>query len=208
MATDRNVYELVDEYTALGQNMKNVYFYQIGTGLSFDAQDLVDDWIANVLPDVRSVQTPDIIHTRVSARNLFNPAETGETLHSLAGTHAGMGERLSPFSAFGFTLARQTSATRSGKKRVYAGGEGVVNGGSITDGSYLTELLALATEFAASITVSLVTRWFPVIVKRILDGTSYRLPVSQAEATVNGVEDGLVSSLVTTQNSRKIGVGE
>jgi len=208
MATDRNVYELVDTYTALGQQMKNVYFYQIGTGLSFDAQNLVDDWIANVLPDIRSVQTADIIHTAVSARNLFNPAETGETLHSLAGTHAGMGERLSPFAAFGFTLARQTAATKSGKKRVYAGGEGVVNAGLISDGSYLTELLALATEFAATITVSLVQRWFPVIVKRILEGTSYRLPVSQAEATVNGVDAGLVSSIVTTQNSRKIGVGE
>lgn len=208
MATDRNVYELVDEYTALGQNMKNVYYYQIGTGLSFNAQNLVDDWIANVLPDILSVQTADITHTRVSARNLFNDAETGETLHSLTGTHAGMGDRLSPFTAFGFTLARQSASTRSGKKRVYAGGEGVVNGTSISDGSYLTELLDLATTFAANIVVTLVTRWFPVIVKRILSGDSYRLPESQAEATVNGVDSGLVSSLVTTQNSRKVGVGE
>lgn len=208
MATDRNVYELIDEYNCLGVNMKNVYFYQIGTGLSFDAQDLADDWVANVLPDILPTQTADVTHTRVGVRNLFDAAETGEVLHTVVGTAASQGDKLEPFAAAGITLARQTGATRNGKKRIFAGGEFGQVGGVWQSGTWYTALLTAATEIASTITVSLVQRWFPVIVKRILDGANYRLPATQAEATVNGVDGAVVSSFVTTQNSRKFGVGE
>lgn len=208
MATDNNVYELIDEYVAFGQVMKNVYFYQIGSALSFDAQNLVDDFIATVLPDILATQPVDTVHQKVSARNLFNAVETGETLLSSAGTLSGTGENVSPFVAAGFTLARTTGATRSGKKRVFVGGEPYING-SVWTGAILTALSTLATQMAEIITVTLVQRWFPVIVKRILVTVGeYRLPATLAEATVNPVAAGLSSSLVTTQNSRKIGVGE
>ena len=207
MSTDRNVYQLSDEYTVYGQQCRNVYFYQIGAALSFDAQDLVEDWIAEVLPSVRAVQPANVIHTRVSAFNLFDPTEAGEVLHSLAGTNTSVGQPLPPMIAAAFTLARDTPATRSGKKRVYAGGEAVTVDGAWEDSTFLAALATLAGKMAATITVTLVQRWFPVIVKRIVDGLTYRLPVSQSEATVNGVAGGLVSSIVSTQNTRKIGVG-
>lgn len=207
MSTDRNVYEVVDEYTFLGQQMKNVYFYQIGPALSFDAQDLAEDFTSVCLPFIRPVHANDVIHTRVAVRNLFDPAESGEVLHSLAGTLAAGGEALPPFTAAAFTLARQTSLTRSGKKRVYAGGESFQTGGT-WNGALLTALAALAGQMAEAIVVTAVERWFPVIVKRILvTAGEYRLPATQAEADINGVSGGLVSSLMTTQNTRKIGVG-
>lgn len=207
MATDNNVYELVDTYTLLGQEMKNVYFYQIGSGLSFNAQNLADDWVAEVLPSVLAVQPSALIHTQVNTRNLMNPAETGEVLHNLAGTLINEGDELPPFASAGITLARSNASTRSGKKRVYAGGE-LYTANGVWDSAILTTLTTLATEMASIITVTLVQRWFPVIVKRILvSAGKYRLPTTLAEATVNPVDGALVSSLVTTQNSRKIGVG-
>lgn len=207
MATDRNVYELVDTYRFVGQEMKNVYFYQIGTGLSFDAQNLCVDWIANVLPEVRACQPASVVHESVTARNLFNAAETGEVLHTLAGTLTGEGEDLMPFTAGAITLARATAVTKAGKKRVFGGGENFQNDG-VWVGGFLTTLTTLATEMASVLTVTLVQRWFPVIVKRILvSASNYRLPATQAEADVNAVIGAVVSSLVTTQNTRKIGVG-
>lgn len=206
MSTDRNVYELVDEYTALGQEMKNVYFYQIGSALSFNAQDLAEDWVANVLPSIRAAQPPAAVHTRVATRNLFDAAETGEVLHSLAGT-GDFNDPMPPFNAAAFTLARSNSSTRSGKKRIYAGGENNQASG-VWSGTLLTLFATLATVIGEKITVTAIDRWFPVIVKRILEsGTTYRLPVSLAEATVNPVDGALYSTLETTQNSRKIGVG-
>lgn len=207
MSTDNDVFELVDQYTVLGQEMNNVYFYQRGASLSFSAQDFAEDWVEEVLPTVLACQPSDVVHTRVATRNLFDVSDTGEVLHTVSGTLTGAGELLPPMLGAGFTLARTNSTTRSGKKRVYVGGEGVQDSGN-WQGAILTPLANLAAEIASIITVTLVQRWFPVIVKRILVSVGeYRLPTNATEATVNPVIGGLVSSIVTTQNSRKIGVG-
>lgn len=207
MATDRNVYQVVDEYTNLGQNCSNVYFYQIGTGLVTDIEELLPLFVEQVLPDIQAVQQSGVVHTRVSIRNIFNTAEYAEELMSEAGTLPDTGEPLPPFVAGSFTLARESPTTRSGKKRYAMGGEGYTNAG-FWIGGILTPAGNLATQLGQVLTLGLVQTLFPVVVKRILVSPGkYRLPETMAEATVNGVVAGLFSSLVTTQNSRKVGVG-
>ena len=207
MATDRNVYEIVDDYTVLGQQCSNVYFYQIGVGLVTDIENLLDIFDEQVLPDLLPMQLPAVVHTRTRIRNLFNVAEYAEHLMSVPGTLAGGFEALPSFFAGGFTLARQTPVTRSGKKRYYMGSEANVLGGFWID-AILTLAATLADQLAAPLTIGIVQTLFPVIVKRIeVSPGEYRLPETMAEATVNGVIDGLFSTLNTTQNSRKVGVG-
>ena len=207
MATDRNVYRIVDDYTVLGQKCSNVYFYQIGSGLATGIEELLPLWVEQVLPDLLPLQQSYVVHTRVSIQNIFNLAEYAEDLMSEAGTASFGGDPLPSFFAGGFTLARETPVTRSGKKRYYMGSEALQNSGFWTS-DILTPANALATQLGDVLTLGLIQTLFPVIVGRIeYEEDKYRLPETMAEATVNGVVDGLFSLLCTTQNSRKVGVG-
>jgi hypothetical protein len=49
--------------------------------------------------------------------------------------------------------------------------------------------------------------FFPVIVGRILDGDTYRLPETLGEAVVNAIIDVLFNPDISTQTSRKYGNG-
>lgn len=207
MATDRNVYRIVDDYTVLGQECSNVYFYQIGSGLFTAIEELLPLYIEQVLPDLLALQQPEVVHTRVSIQNIFNLVEYAEELMNEEGTNTIDGEPLPPFVAASFTLLRETPATRSGKKRYYIASEDSTDSGFWT-GDIIALGNTLATQLQAPLTIGLIQTLFPVIVKRIEEAPDeYRLPETMAEATVNGVEDAFFSLLVTTQNSRKIGVG-
>jgi hypothetical protein len=208
VATDRNVYELIDEQLFASEKVKNVYYFQIGPALSLTAADLVDSYQSDFLTTLRACQHPSLVHTRIFARNLFDPAEFAEDLISLAGTLTGTTDELPPFVAAGFTLERETGATRNGKKRVAAGSEAHQDWGAWSGAFLSTFLDPIAVLLSDSLLSGVTQAFFPVIVKRILEGEKYRLPENLAEATVNGVVDAIYSSLLTTQNSRKYTVGE
>lgn len=208
MATDRNVYQIIDNYTFLGQQCSNVYFYQIGPGLVTGAADLLTLFTDQVLPAILEVQPAQIVHTAVTIQNLFNAVEYAEELMSTPGELVGAGENLPSFISGGYTLARQTPTTRSGKKRIAQAGEAYTTGGFwVGDGVVVGNTLADILE--NTLTSGAVQVLFPVIVGRILvEEGEYRLPETMAEAIVNGIVDCIFSTLVTTQNSRKVGVGE
>lgn len=210
MAVSTDVFELVHEYRLNNQVMNNVYNYQREVAISASAQDLAERWVAECLPDVLALQVADCQTTAVRTRNLFSAADTGEVLLATAGTGYLTGNsHLPTFVSAGFTLARDTAETKNGSKRVGGVVEEVVSDGVYTDATFLTRLGAAADAFVANITSGAVVEWFfPVIVKRIFDGDSYRLPANTTEAIVNLVVDALFSVIPTTQNSRKIGVGE
>lgn len=208
MATDRNVFELIDEQSFGGEVVKNVYYFQVGPALALDSFALVDAYQADFLSTLRACQHPSLSHVRIAARNLFDPADFAEDLVSLPGTLTGTTDELPPFEAAAFTLERETGATRHGKKRVAAGSEAHQDWG-IWSSSFLSTFLdPIAVLLSDSLLSGAVQAFFPVIVKRILEGGNYRLPATLAEATVNGVIDAIFSILLTTQNSRKYTVGE
>ena len=59
----------------------------------------------------------------------------------------------------------------------------------------------------AGLVHGVVNTFFPVVVKRILDGLIYRLPENQGEAEYGSITDATYNPLVSSQNSRKTGRG-
>jgi hypothetical protein len=206
-----DLYEVVDKQAFLGQTCLNVYFFLMTAApLGNDhAADVVDGFVANLLPVVAAVQSPEVTHTSVRARNLFLDSDAHESLISVAGEGTS-GDTLGTFEAFPFKLVGDNAAVRPGSKRVTGVAEFVTTDGVVTNSTTLTELVAIAAIYAAGIHFGLLDAGtlVPVIVKRILDGGTYRLPANDSEAVISNVVDALSSALVTSQVSRKVGRGE
>jgi hypothetical protein len=203
----QDVYELIDFQQLYGQAVLNVYFYQNNNVLQGDAsaEDLVTSWIAQVLPDIQLIQSADILHNEVSARNLFNEADNFSQAISEVGDTAG--DSMSSFNAVGFALVQDNGAIRNGAKRIAGILEAAAVDGVITDTNYIDNLSILGDQIADVLTLDALDTFVPVIVQRILDGGAYRLPESFGEAVLGAVLEGVFNVLITSQTSRKVGVG-
>lgn len=204
-----DIYEVVDSSTMLGQKVLNVYFYRLSalpvgfTGASDVAQGFVDQ----VLPEVRAIQTTDVLHQSVKARNLFDETDAHEILISSPGI--GAADSISTFNAFAFRLVGDNAAVRAGAKRIAGVNTTYVTDGVVDDAAQLTALNTLADTIAGIMTFGLgFSLADPTIVKRIADGGGYRLPINAGEAVYSLITDVLFSPLVTSQVSRKVGRGE
>jgi hypothetical protein len=173
-----------------------------------DAAEVCEGFIAGIIPLMQAVQTDSVIHTSVRATNLFDATDAHEELISEAGELTGGAE--STFNAYGFRLNGDNAAVRNGAKRVAGVWDDGTAGGVVTDGGLLGDLNTLATAFASNVLFGLLDggTLVPVIVKRILSGGDYTLPTSLGDAVLSVVVDALVNTLITSQTSRKIGVGE
>lgn len=207
MATDNVVYELVHQSTQLGVEVDNVYYYQRGTGITANAQALVEEWQEQVLPTITTARGTDVVTQQISARNIFDATDVFILPLSEAGGFGG-GDLLPPHDAVNFTLVRENATTRNGSKRMASIQEASQVDGILTDSTFLTAMAALADVFVDVILGTLSAEWFfPVIVGRIPDGDGYRLPETLLEATVNAIIDAVFNPDVSTQTSRKIGNG-
>jgi hypothetical protein len=204
-----DVYELIDTQVQAGQKVLNVYFYVLDAiGIAGNvAINVVEEFVENVLPLITAWQCGDVLHTSVSARNLFDETEAHTELISEAGENPD--SVLPPFNAVGFRLIGDNSAVHDGSKR-YAGiGESQVSDGVITGGTVITALQDLGLEILASQAIGIdASALAPIIVKRLVDGSSYRLPTTQGEAVISRLIDVLFNVDVTSQTTRKIGRGE
>lgn len=209
MAEIGDVYEIVDSGTMIGQKVLNVYFYKLlGTPIGFaGAESVAQAYVDQVLPDVCAVQTADVLHQSVKARNLFDETDAHEILVSEPGV-AGTDSQ-STFNAYPFRLVGDNAAVRAGAKRIPGVEDAFVSDGVVTDVDILVLLNDLAEKFAATLTFGIGTSFLdPVIVKRILTGGEYSLPTTPEAAILSVVTDVLFDALVTSQVSRKVGRGE
>jgi len=208
MGSVGDVYEVVDHSQQEGQEVLNVYFYRLDTPVVGNAAEMaVASYIDVVLPDVLDAQSVNVVHTEVSARNLFDAGETWSELISEPGISAG--DALPIFNAVAYRLIGSNSAVRDGQKR-YAGlYEGAVTDGVIDDTGFLAVLATLAVTLATGLPIGLdIDALIPVIVGRILVSPgSYRLPNNAGEAVLSEIVDALFNVEVTSQTSRKIGSG-
>lgn len=208
MGSIGDVYEVTDHQQMEGQEVLNVYFYRLDTPVVGNAAEMaVASFIDAVLPDIVEFQSDNIVHTEVSARNLFNVSETWSELISEPGLNAA--DTFPTFNAVGYRLIGDNSAVRDGQKR-YAGIlETAVTDGVITDATTLTALATLALQLAAGLAIGLdIDALIPVIVGRILVSPGvYRLPDNAGEAVLSEIVDALFNVEVTSQTSRKIGSG-
>lgn len=207
MGATNDVFQLIDVQNQEGQQILNVYYWrQDALTAGNGAEQLVTSFIDQFLPDVLAVQTVDVTHTSVSAKNLYNPSE--EYTELISETGALTSAALPTFNAVGFQLVGDNASVRDGAKRIAGVTEEGQGDGTIVDATILSALTALAVTMATGLDVGLATELFsPVIVKRILDGGNYRLPTSQAEDTISKITSALFNPRVTSQTSRKFGVG-
>lgn len=216
-----DIYEVSDDQTLFSQQIGNVYFYR--QALEFvttdptKAQTLAQNWVAQMLDKVRAIQTPDVLHTRIRVRNLYNESDAYELSISLAGNAgvASTGQTTSPFDAYAFAMDGSNAAVRDGQKRIAGVDEGWVLDGALNPATYDgTAFVNAANAMAAPVTVGLIIPdnvFLPVVVKRIREGApgayTYRLPESSGEGVWSQIVVGLYKLIITSQVSRKIGVG-
>lgn len=204
-----DIYELIDVQTLAGQTVLNVYFYrQNNLAVTADAQDLIDSYVGQVLPEVAGVQTDNVLHTEIRCRNLFNPVDNAVEAISVAGADTS-NEGMTNFDAVGYALSQNNGSVKNGAKR-YAGlPEGAQNDGVIDEPVYIALLTTLAAALTGTLDVGIVGTWLPIIVKRIAEGGGdYRLPANAGEAVFGEIISAVFNPVVTSQVSRKLGVGE
>jgi hypothetical protein len=216
-----DVYEITDIQTLRGQEVVNVYHYH--QVLAFvplfptTAMVLAAEWMTQVLPAIREIQAGELVHTFLRVKNLFNAADSYEEAISLPGTWSlGADQDTMPtFNALAFQLNGDNAAVKDGSKRFAGLPETFANDGIVEGLASINYSNALSLALEKSVTVGLVIEdpvFTPVIVKRVRSGSpgnyTYRLPENQLESVLSAVIVAVWNALITSQISRKIGVGQ
>lgn len=203
-----DVFQLVDKSVFQGQQCLNVYYFQQNSlATTNGAQDLAEAYIADYLPIIKTLQEADVVHTEIKVTDLFDPSNAHTEAISVPGTAAYGTDVLPVFNAVGFRLTGDNAAVRNGAKRFAGIDEGVQQNGVITNGTFITQLDAVASKLAEALAVGVIDTFFPVLVSRVLGGGVFGLPTTLAAAVLSGVVSADWSALLTSQTSRKIGNG-
>jgi len=192
-------FELLDgqNYGAGGTDSINPYFYVQDTGTGHGAQNLLNEWIATVLPKILAVQSGVMIHGIVACRNLDVPTDYASTV--LAANNVGVrgGECLPPFVAWYLRYGRTRTDMNHGGKRIAGISENDQANGVIVTVNLGTAMTDLAGILGWTLAPAAGGTFRPVIMRRLL-GPTGALIGYQAFDT-NGVSYVRIS----TQNSRK-----
>jgi hypothetical protein len=212
-----DVYSVTLRQTLLGQRITNVFFYEQFAAYTptsgTHAANLALNWQSALLSAINNVQSTDVVNVAIDVENLF----VGTDVSSLPITWGGgFGTNVdSAFQAAGFKLAVAGKTTRAGAKRIGGVPDNISTDGVITDATYLTSLAGTETAMQAIISATLPTTsnvWRPCVVGRIREviagKVKYRLPNALVEKVIQVVADVVLTLILTTQNSRKIGRGD
>lgn len=203
MATDGDIIEIVDRQTTNPDLALNVYHYRIDCGiLTVPPLTIATFWWGNCNAVIRGLQMNDLLHIRVSCKNLENPADYAEYIVPTA-QQAGLntaGETQSRQAAIGVTFRGSTVVTRPGSKRVC----GVPEAASGDWGALVPAFITAATDYGSHMASSLNSLSPPFVLVPVILG----LPNSERPTRVeNPVSGFVVNPYVTSQNTRKIGRG-
>jgi hypothetical protein len=215
------VYELTLKTTQAGQQMANVFYFQelstFAGGLPNPAEACASAFFAQYLPKIRAITNPQLNYLMISCRSLWTDSFKHDILLTGNGTGTGNfgGEALSTFLAIGFKMRGNNPAVKVGFKRFAGIGEGVnANGVVNLIGGEITAMTALKTQMSTNLMDTLTTLipWFaPAIIKRVRTGVPgnyvYRLPAEPGETIVSVIVEAAWQLLLTSQTSRKVGVG-
>lgn len=203
MATDGQIVEIVDRQSTQPDVALNVYHYRVSSGLlTISAATIAQVWWEDCNDVIRNLQTEELLHIRVTCRNLDNPADYGEYLIPLADQPG-----LNPSSdamprqdAVGVTFRGETVDTRPGSKRIC----GVPEAQSGEWGLLVPAYLSLVEDYAAHMS-SQINSLTPAFV---LDPVIVGFPNDDRPVRVeNNIVGYTINPYVTTQNTRKIGRG-
>lgn len=218
MAMD-DLYEVSLKGAMSGQECWNVLHYwqelEFVTTYSTKAQVLAENWYDQIFPSIQGIASEDVSYSEIRVRNLFTQSDRYNLAISEVGTGATEGAQTLPtFAAFGYTLLPETPVVKPGAKRFVGVPEICQADGVINVGGYITTLQALETKLEAAVTVGAVIQdpcFVPIIVKRIRSGSpgayEYRLPETSLEAVFSKIAVAAFNAIITSQISRKVGVG-
>lgn len=215
-----DVFELTLHGQLQGQSVDNVFTFEqrvayVST-LPSPAHDLSLGFINQYMPKIRAVSGVELVYKEVRVKNLFNASDAVVTPISLAGTLAPEGNDMAAsFNAIGIKLEGDDPAVKSGAKRF--GGvldlyqtDGILDAGT----GMTTALTNLCNQLETPVKSEplLASDLFDhVITKRVRSGApgnyTYRMPASPAEKVVSVVLVALWDVYVTSQISRKVGIG-
>jgi hypothetical protein len=207
-----DLYEVRVEQEVRDQQVVNV-FHVLRTAGTFDASDVVAAFNTTILYIWQLCCHTSLEFVRIYAFNLDNPTDFSEEYYvDKVGQRSG-GEAYAPFVAVGMRFPRLRLDMRHGYKRFAGLSEADVTGGEISG-----TLLGLFNNLG----LVLVGTWHDdvpndicnfVIVKRVkiltIDppGVTYRMPEDDLEFVYYQPQERVVSSALTSQNTRKIGRG-
>lgn len=190
-----------------GEEILNVFFYQ-DLLLASTAQNVVEAYVAGVLPKVKAMQQQSFYHDKIDCVNLSDASNFYEfVLHDGGGQ---TGEALPPFNAVTFGLRLNSRALRPGSKRIAGVPESANNGGVITDGTYLALMEAYRIQMKSILLSGILETFQPIVVKRVLytvpDSSpareAYRLPENDGEFVFGNVIECVTTARVSHQTSR------
>lgn len=204
-----DIYQVIDKGYNNDQVNLNVYFFRrdsIVADVGLDAQTLAENFIAEFLPLVCDIQNTSFLHTEVQVKNLFDPTDAFVALIAEPGTYTWVDE-VPTFLSIDVALEHDNAAVRQGRKAYGGFEESHLSSGVIAGAGFIANLALLMAGLEDPILYGLVDTFFPVVVQRILDGSTYRLPANAGEAVYGGINAATYNPLASTQNSRKAGVG-
>lgn len=196
------VYELVVEMNIAGNQLRNVFYYwsQIDPAPGDGSDDLNAAFESTIIPLWQPCVSDDVSFTGLNTRRLNNLTDFNfRTISALGGN---VGTNVANFVAATIRLIRQTKETRNGSKRI----------GGLTEDLVVSNRLETAAEplfeaLGSGFTDILSGGGFlfnPVIVggKRPLG-----VPAVEADWIYNLIVGHEVESLITSQRSRRVGIG-
>lgn len=202
-------WEVTMKGTLLSNDCDNVFFYRGVAGTDPPEDDIAQAFYEQCWPLIQDVVSSDYTLDAIEVRHLFSGA-SAYLLPVAENGQGGSGATMGSFEAYSITLGVGTNSTRPGSKRFGGVEESLVHDGVVSDATAITDLNDIADQMSEPLidTALGIVEWaVPVIVKRILDGSSYRLPTSLGELVTNLITSAAASLLISTQNSRKTGYG-
>lgn len=193
---DGDIYQLKDFQRHGGQEVSDVYTYrQIGGGGG--AEELVAAYVAQALPEIITVQNNNLTHVQIEAQNIADVLDffTLPLTPPVAG--ADTGNYFATFAAWGFKKPRNRTDIRNGSFRIAGVTSSLVADGSPTAGA-LAELNALAESLGTDLLGDGDDKW----------QFGYMALPSGLMARIFIPTPTLAFTRLTTQNSRKVGVGQ
>jgi len=217
MSSVGDLFELQAIYQDIDNKViQNTYFYRYdvahGLAWSSPAEALADAWFNTVWAAQRPATAINTRLNEVRVRNLFDGSDVWDYPAAQLGTRVAGTEYLPSHDAAKVTLTHTNGLIKKGRKMFAGLLEGDQAIGVLTlAGMAPFAVLAASCLLQVADSMLLGTKSFrPVVVKRVpvfdlMTGeiTSYRLPTSAIEGIYGYIVGATLSSIVTTQTSRK-----
>ncbi len=189
--------QITDFQQYLGHQILNVYYYRAIETVDWGDNiiTVLGDFTTRVIDVVRTIQSQNLVHEFIEARDLSSNLQVASITLSANGTFANTTENAPSSLCHTFRLQRNSLVTRNGYKRFAGVVEGQVNGNN--QAAITTQIANIITALADNLEDGGLEVLEPVIVKRPINppvGTTY------AYSTIAGCDYRGVG----TQNTRKV----